>query len=368
MAQKLQDIEWPLLGLVTMVACIGFCMLYSAAHESMQPWALGQMARFIMGLGLFFLVAVVDIRFWLKWAYVFYIVTLVLLIAVDIRGAIGMGAQRWIDFGIIRLQPSEIMKISLILALAKYFHGLAAEDVRKNVSLLFPLFLVFTPVVLVLIQPDLGTAMLLLMGAGAIFFVSGVQMWKFATVFFAGVGSIPILWTLLHDYQKNRILTFLDPQRDPLGAGYHILQSIIAIGSGGALGKGYLQGTQSHLDFLPEQQTDFIFTMYSEEFGLLGAFVLIALYSCILAYGYVIALRSKSHFGHLLGFGLTTNFFLYLAINMSMVMGIVPVVGVPLPLMSYGGSAMLAVMAGFGFIMNVHIHRDIRIARVDGLV
>ena len=364
LAVKLVNVNWMLVVLVTSIACVGFAMLYSAANGSWQPWAERQLLRYAVAALLMLAVAVVDIRLWLRAAYTFYALTFLLLIAVQVRGAIGMGAQRWIDLGLIQLQPSEFMKIALIMALARYFNSLTPEEVGQPTKLIVPALLVLVPALLVLKQPDLGTAMMLALGGAAMFFLAGVRWWKFALVLSGAAAAGPIAWRFLRDYQKNRIYTFLDPESDPLGAGYHSLQSKIAIGSGGTFGKGFLEGTQSHLNFLPERQTDFIFTMLAEEFGLAGGLGLLALYSLVFVYGYAIAFRSRSHFGKLLAFGITTNIFLYVFINTAMVIGLIPVVGVPLPLISYGGSAMVTVMLGFGLLMNVSIHRDVRISRL----
>ena len=362
-ADKLISVNWGLVLLLCLLASIGFAMLYSAANGSFQPWAARQMVRFGIALLLMIGVALVDIRVWLRVAYAIYVVALLLLIAVELRGAIGMGAQRWIDLGVIQLQPSELMKVAVVLALARYFNGVPIEEIGRITKLIVPILLVMVPAVLVLKQPDLGTALMLIMGGGALFFLAGVRLWKFAVVLVATGALVPIAWRFLRDYQKKRIYTFLDPENDPLGAGYHILQSKIALGSGGIFGKGFLLGTQSHLSFLPERQTDFIFTMLAEEWGLVGGLVLIGLYSLVFVYGYAIALLSRNHFGRLLAFGITINFFLYVFINTAMVMGLIPVVGVPLPLISYGGTAMLTVMFGFGLLMSVYIHRDVRIGR-----
>ena len=291
---------------------------------------------------------------------------IVLLVAVEVVGSIGMGAQRWINLGIIKLQPSELMKVGLALALARYFHGISTEDVRRIPYLFVPLMLIAMPSALVLKQPDLGTALFLIMMGGAVFFVAGVRLWKFCIVLAATGAAVPIVWSTLRSYQQKRILTFLDPESDPLGAGYHILQSKIALGSGGLFGKGFMQGSQSHLNFLPEKQTDFIFTMMAEEFGMVGGLVLLGLYILIMIYGFAIGLRSRSHFGRLLALGLTSMLFLYVFINIAMVMGLIPVVGVPLPLISYGGTAMLTLMIGFGFLINVYVHRDVTISRTGG--
>ncbi len=361
--EKLWNVNWSLVLLLTVIAGIGFAMLYSAANGSWQPWAAKQAIRFGVAVAIMLGVALVDIRFWLKWAYLFYGITVVLLVAVEIRGAVGMGAQRWIDLGIIQLQPSELSKVAMVLVLARYFNGVTAEEIGRPLLLIVPILLVLVPAALVLKQPDLGTALMLVMGGGAVFFLAGVRWWKFALVIAGGGAAVPVVWRFLRDYQKNRIYTFLDPENDPLGAGYHSLQSKIAIGSGGVFGKGFMQGTQAHLSFLPERQTDFIFTMLAEEWGLLGGLVLLALYTLVFVYGFAIAFRSRSHFGRLLALGITINFFLYVFINTAMVMGLIPVVGVPLPLISYGGTAMLTVMFGFGLLIGVYVHRDTRISR-----
>jgi rod shape determining protein RodA len=367
LGNKLRQIRW---GMVVVLACvvgIGIAMLYSAANGSFQPWASRQLVRFAAGLILMLGVACVDIRFWLRYAYAIYGIALVLLVWVDVAGVAGMGAQRWVGIGPITIQPSEVMKVSLVVVLARYFHGLSAEDAGRILPLLWPLILVVVPVLLVLKQPDLGTAVMLLLAAGAVFFLAGVRVWMFGVALAGAGGILPVAWTHLKDYQRDRILTFLNPDSDPLGAGYHILQSKIALGSGGLFGRGFLQGTQSHLNFLPEKQTDFIFTMLAEEWGLIGGVVLLTLYLTLVAYGYGIGLRSRSQFGRILALGLTTMFFLYIFINVAMVMGLVPVVGVPLPLISYGGTAMVTLLVAFGMVLGVYIHRDTIIGRRDGL-
>lgn len=361
LAQKIWDMNWGFVLLICATASVGFLMLYSAADGHLEPWASRQMMRFGVGLMLMFVVALVDIRIWLNLAYPLYAIALVLLGTVEVMGVVGMGARRWIDFGLFQLQPSEVMKIALIMALARYFHNLGLEDVRRIRWLMPPLFLVLVPAALVMRQPDLGTALMLVAGAGIVFFVAGVRLWKFALIIGAAVPAGFFAFQFLHDYQKNRVLTFLNPERDPLGAGYHILQSKIALGSGGVFGKGLLLGTQSHLNYLPEMRTDFIFSMLAEEFGMVGGLLLFSLYILLIAYGYAIAYRSRNHFGKLLAIGMTGIFFLYIFINVAMVMGLVPVVGVPLPLISYGGTAMLTLLIGFGLIMSVYLHRDVDI-------
>lgn len=364
---KLRQIRWGMVAVLVCIAAIGVATLYSAGNGNMQPWAVRQLVRFLIGLALMLAVACVDIRVWLRYAYVIYGVGLVLLVWVDIAGHTGMGAQRWLSLGPMTIQPSEVMKVALVLVLARHFHSVSAEDSGDLLHLIWPALLLALPAVLVLAQPDLGTAMMLTFAAAAVFFLAGVRVWVFALAAAAAGGVLPLAWGHLKEYQKNRILTFVNPESDPLGAGYHILQSKIALGSGGLFGRGFLEGTQSHLNFLPEKQTDFIFTMLAEEWGLIGGIVLLVLYLTLVAYGYAIGLRSRSQFGRILALGLTTMFFLYIFINVAMVMGLVPVVGVPLPLISYGGTAMITVLIGFGMVLGVYVHRDVIIGRRGGL-
>ena len=364
LVDKLGRISWGLIFLTSVIACIGFGMLYSAADGNMNPWASRQILRFAAGLIVVLVIAVIDIRIWMRWAYVIYLATLATLFAVEFFGLIGMGAQRWLYFGWFQLQPSELMKIALVLALARYFHRMTLDDARRPALLVTPILMLLAPMVLVLRQPDLGTAAMLVVGAGAIFFVSGVALRYFAIGGAIAAAGVPIAWQFLREYQRERILTFLNPEADPLGAGYHILQSKIALGSGGLFGRGFMHGTQSHLSFLPEHQTDFIFTMLAEELGLVGAATLIGLYVLLFAYGFAIALRARNHFGRLLGIGLTTTLFLYVFINIAMVVGLIPVVGVPLPLISYGGTAMITVLFSLGLLMCVFVHRDEQINRL----
>lgn len=364
--EKLWQISWSFVLLLCVIASFGFAMLYSAAHGSWQPWAFPQMARFVVGLGLLVAIALVDIRTIMRYTYGFYFVVLALLIVVDVKGVIGGGAQRWIDLGFINLQPSEMMKAGIVLVLARYFQGINNEDIGNPLVLLVPILLLAVPFALILIQPDLGTAGVVAMGATVMFFLAGVRIWKFLVIGAAGLAAVPIAWSMLREYQQNRVLTFLNPERDPLGAGYHILQSKIALGSGGIFGKGFMEGTQSHLNFLPERQTDFIFTMLAEELGLVGALTLLALYVIVMIYGFAIAFRARHQFGRLVAAGITSTLFFYFFINMSMVMGLIPVVGVPLPLISYGGTAMLNLMFCAGLLMNVWVHRDVQMAARGG--
>jgi rod shape determining protein RodA len=363
LAEKLGQLNWGLVVVVTLIAAVGFAMLYSAANGNFNPWASRQMVRFGVGMGVMIGLALVDVRIWLRNAYIIYLGALALLVAVEFIGTAGMGAQRWISLGPLNVQPSEVMKIALVIVLARYFHALPEGAVTKMRYLIWPVLLSVAPAALVLRQPDLGTAMMLLMIAGALFFIAGVRLWKFGLVIGLGLGAIPVAWQFLKPYQKQRIFTFLDPESDPLGAGYHILQSKIALGSGGLTGKGFLRGSQAHLNFLPEKQTDFIFTMLAEEFGLAGGIGLLALYSLVLVYGFSIAFSAHSQFGRLLALGVTSTFFLYVFINIAMVMGLIPVVGVPLPLISYGGTSMLTLLIGFGLLMGVHVHRDVLVGR-----
>ncbi|MCE3231710.1 MAG: cell wall shape-determining protein [Alphaproteobacteria bacterium] len=356
----LRQINPWVIGLLILIASIGFLMLYSAANGNMAPWAWKQMLRFSIGFVIMFVVALVDSRTWMAYAYPLYAVSLLLLLGVEVMGFMGKGAIRWIDLYIIQLQPSELMKIALILALGRYFHKRTLEEIRRLPTLAFPLALILMPTLLAMRQPDLGTAIILILCGSTIFFAAGVQWWKFAITGGSVLAAIPALWTLLHDYQKKRVLTFLNPENDPTNSGYHITQSKIALGSGGITGKGFLQGTQSHLNFLPEKQTDFIFTMFSEEFGLIGGIALLALYSALLAYGFQVAMASRNSFGRLVAIGMTTTVFLYVFINMAMVMGMLPVVGIPLPLISYGGTALLTLLIGQGLIFSVAIHHNVR--------
>jgi len=346
------------------VASFGFLMLYSVAGGSLNPWAEPQMKRFAVAMVLSLIVAMVPIWFWRNMAVLAYVVAFVLLLAVEFLGFVGMGAQRWLDLGFMRLQPSELMKVCIVLFLAAYYDWLPLKKVSRPLWVALPLLCVLAPTFLVLIQPDLGTALMVSLGGGAVMFLAGVHWAYFASVLAAGVGAVVAVfesrgttWQLLHDYQFRRIDTFLDPANDPLGAGYHITQAKIALGSGGWTGKGFMQGTQSRLNFLPEKHTDFIFTTLAEEFGFVGAFALLTLYALIIFFCVVSALQNKDRFSSLLTLGIATTFFLYFAVNMSMVMGLAPVVGVPLPLVSYGGSAMMVLLMAFGLVQSAHVHR-----------
>ncbi len=363
-ARKVLYLNWPIILLVTAVASVGFLMLYSVAGGSFRPWVEPQMKRFGVGLVAMFIVAMVPIWFWRNMAALAYVVSLILLLLVEFIGVTGMGAQRWIDLGFMRLQPSELAKITLVMFLAAYYDWLPMKKVSHPFWVAVPLFFVMLPTFLVLTQPDLGTALLLVFGGGGLMFLAGVHWAYFAAVTASGVALVATVlqsrgtsWQLLKDYQFRRIDTFIDPSQDPLDAGYHITQAKIALGSGGWTGRGFMQGTQSRLNFLPEKHTDFIFTTLAEEFGFIGGMSLLALYALIIVFCIATALSNKDRFASLLTLGIALTFFLYFAVNMSMVMGLAPVVGVPLPLVSYGGSAMLVLMVAFGLIQSAHIHK-----------
>jgi rod shape determining protein RodA len=362
--RKLLYFNWGLALLLTAAAGFGFMMLYSVAGGSLQPWAEPQMKRFAVGMVAMLAVAMVPIWFWRNMAGLAYLLGVALLVLVEFVGDIGMGAQRWIDLGFVRLQPSEVMKIGTIMILAAYYDWLDLRKVSHPFWVLVPLALILLPTFLVLKQPDLGTALLLVIGGGIVMFAAGVSLWYFGAVIAAGIGLVTVVmesrgtaWQLLKDYQYQRLDTFLDPGSDPLGAGYHITQAKIALGSGGWAGRGWMEGTQSRLNFLPEKHTDFIFTTLGEEFGFVGGISLLAIYALIVIFCIHSAMHNKDRFGALVTLGLGGTFFMFFAVNMSMVMGLAPVVGVPLPLVSYGGTAMMMLLIGFGLVQSAHVHR-----------
>ncbi|HQU69163.1 MAG TPA: rod shape-determining protein RodA [Albidovulum sp.] len=362
--RKVLYVNWPLAVLLTAVACFGFLMLYSVAGGRLEVWAEPQMKRFIAGMVAMLVFGFVPIWFWRNISALVYVVSLLLLVAVDLFGDIGMGAQRWLELGPLRIQPSELMKVALVLFLAAYYDWLDIKRISRPLWVLIPVILILMPTFLVLVQPDLGTALLLIAGGGIVMFAAGVSLWYFGTVIvlvvallFAIFESRGTDWQLLEDYQFRRIDTFVDPGADPLGAGYNIMQAQIALGSGGWAGKGFMQGTQSRLNFLPEKHTDFIFTTLAEEFGFLGAFSLLILYGLIVGFCIFSAMTNRDRFSALLTYGIAGTFFLLFTVNMSMVMGLMPVVGVPLPLVSYGGTAMMVLLGAFGIVQSAHIHR-----------
>tara|TARA_R110002051_G_scaffold83650_9_gene148370 strand:- start:50145 stop:51284 length:1140 start_codon:yes stop_codon:yes gene_type:complete len=362
--RKLLHLNWPVILLLSAVSGAGFIMLYSVAGGSADPWMAPQAKRFGVGMVMMIGVAMVPIWFWRNISALAFGLSIMLLIGVDLFGSVGMGAQRWIDLGFIRLQPSELTKITLVMALAAYYDWLPSGKTSHPVWVIVPVLLILLPSALVLRQPDLGTALLLLLGGGTIMFLAGVHWAYFVTVIAAGFGTVFAVfqsrgtpWQLLQDYQYRRLDTFLDPTSDPLGASYNITQAKIAFGSGGWTGRGFMQGTQSRLNFLPEKQTDFIFTTLAEEFGFIGASTLLLLYVLIVVFCIASAISNKDRYASLLTLGITMTFFLFFAVNMAMVTGLAPVVGVPLPLVSYGGTAMLVLLLAFGLIQSAHVHR-----------
>ena len=362
--RKILYLNWALLLLLVSVAGVGFLMLYSVAGGSFSPWVEPQIKRFALGVFVMLFVAMIPIWFWRNVSALAYLGSLALLLAVEFFGTVGMGAQRWIDIGFMRLQPSELTKITLVMLLAAYYDWLPPNKTSRPLWVLLPVLMILIPTFMVLRQPDLGTSILLLAAGGGIMFLAGVHWAYFTAVIGAGIGLITAVfksrgtdWQLLKDYQYRRIDTFLDPSTDPLGAGYHITQSKIALGSGGWTGRGFMQGTQSRLNFLPEKHTDFIFTTLAEEFGFLGGISLLGLYTLIIVFCVAGALAARDRFSSLITWGVAITFFLFFAVNMSMVMGLAPVVGVPLPMVSYGGSAMLVLLAAFGLVQSAHVHR-----------
>ncbi len=361
---KLQSINYPLLGLIIALFFVGIAALYSISNGDFNSWPLKHSQRFIIGLIIFFLVIFFDLRVIFGYAYVIYFLSIISLVIIPFFGIESNGATRWINIAGISLQPSEFVKYTLILALAKYFHSIN-NDSGFIKTLIIPLIITIVPVLLVITQPDLGTALIILIGGLSLFWISGLNYKYFIVGVFSILCSLPILWQYLKDYQKDRVLTFFNPERDPLGNGYHIMQSKIALGSGGIFGKGYMEGTQSHLNFLPEMQTDFIFTMLGEEFGFIGTLLLLLIYAALIMISIRLALKSRSLFSKYLSLGVCNVFFIYVFVNIGMVTGLLPVVGVPLPFISYGGSSMLAVMFGFGLLMNCYINRNIIIEKTN---
>ena len=357
--EKLYEINWAFVLLIMLIGVIGVAMLYSVEGGAWDPYASRHIVRFGLGFAVMLTVALFPPRFWMGIAYPAYLGALILLVGVEVMGVTAMGAQRWLEIGPIRMQPSEFMKIALVLALARYYHDLPDEHVSSLGGLIVPALMIAAPMGLIIMQPDLGTSLLLGATGAAIVFMAGLSWWVILTAsVFALAGAAVYLRFFIQPYQLERIMVFLNPESEPMGAGYQILQSKIAIGSGGVAGKGYMQGTQASLDFLPEKQTDFIFTMLAEEFGFMGAITVLGLYALVLANAILIAASCKSAFLRLTVMGVATTFALYVFINAGMVMGLLPVVGVPLPMISYGGTVMLTVLFGLGLILGAHVHRN----------
>lgn len=349
----LARLPWRLIWLVALICTIGVVTLYSAAGGSMSPWALKQsliiFAFAMVAVGISY----IPESFIKQVTFPTYVVILVLLILVEMVGFVGKGAQRWVDLGFIRLQPSEFMKPAIVLMLARFYDLLPAADVRKWRGLWPAALLVLVPWALIIVQPDLGTATMVLVGGVTVMFLAGLPMWYFVSAGVALAAALPVVYALMHDYQRRRVLIFMDPEADPLGAGYHISQSKIAIGSGGLWGKGYLNGSQSHLDYLPEGHTDFVFATFVEEWGMVGGALLIIAFGMVVWWGMKVAMNAKTRFGQLGAAGLTTTIFFYFTVNLMMVMGMAPVVGIPLPLVSFGGSAVMTVMICLGLLMGI---------------
>ena len=365
LVRKFVRSNWLFVLCVCLLAGVGYTALYSAAGGAPVPYANGQLVRFLVALGLMLGIAMVDIRLIAKISWPAYALGIFLLLVVMKFGHTGLGAKRWMTVGGVEIQPSELIKLFLTLALAAYFHRATQERLNHILFLLPAVGVILLPVGLILKEPNLGTAVITALIGATVMLGAGVRWWKFALVLGVLVVAAPLLYHHLHDYQRARIITFMNPGSDPLGAGYNIIQSKIALGSGGFTGQGYLHGTQNQLNFLPEKQTDFVFTIIAEEFGFLGSIAVLGLLFSIVAMALYTALCSAHVYGRLVALGVGTNFFLYCFVNLSMVMGLIPVGGVPLPLISYGGSALTAVMLGFGVLMSVHVHRDVEFANEE---
>ncbi len=359
---KLWRVNWVLVLLLCALAGVGYVALYSAAGGAPEPYASRHILRFGVGLALMLGIGLIDIRWVARLSWPVYGASVGLLVLVLRIGHVGKGAQRWLDLGGLQVQPSELAKIGLVMALAAWFRRASWAQMGNPLFLLVPVLLVLLPVGLILKEPNLGTAVIVGLVGAAMFLAAGIRWWAVALVLLPAPFAARFAFDHMHDYQRARITTFLNPESDPLGAGYNIIQSKIAMGSGGMWGKGFLHGTQGQLDFLPEKQTDFIFTTLAEEFGLVGGLAVMALLACIVCAGMLVALRCRHRYGRLLALGVSTNFFMYAFVNLAMVVGAIPVGGVPLPLVSHGGSAMLMAMFGFGLLMSVHVHRDVEFA------
>jgi len=368
---KLSEIDWRLAGLLAVVACTGGLMLYSVGGQSWQPWAAAHLIRFAVLFLMMLALALVQPRWWYAVAYPTYGFILLLLLLVEFTplGYTAGGAKNWLNLGVTRIQPAEFMKIGLVLALARWYHGATAEEARFHWKLIIPAAMVGVPFLLVANQPDLGSAMLIGLTGAAVIFAAGLS-WKIVVALGAAAAAVvpPFVMFGMHEYQRNRVLTFLNPESDPSGTGYHIIQSKIAMGSGGVLGKGFGLGSQSHLEFLPEKHTDFIFSARAEEFGFIGAFGLLACFAAIILISLRIAALSHNHFGRMAAAGVVATFAAYVLINGAMVMGLAPVVGVPMPLLSWGGSMMLTVMIGFGLVQSVRVHRYMELPKSGGVI
>jgi rod shape determining protein RodA len=355
---KILALDFSLIFLILLLGVISIFAMYSTEQGKFGYYTQSHLYRFCVFFVIFLIISFFRVQFWFKSAYLFYLVILILLFAVDFFGVTASGSKRWINLLFINLQPSELMKVSLIIFLSRYYHKIPLEHVTSVKHILIPMLALAVPVFLVISQPDLGTAVLIALGGIAVIWLTGFNIKYFLYSSLIFICLVPLGISILKPYQKSRILTFLNPERDPLGAGYQIIQSKIAVGSGGIAGKGYLKGSQSYLDYLPEKHTDFIFTLYSEEFGFIGSILLLMIYVMIIYRIIAIGKKSRNNFARLYCFSFATAFFSYVAINMSMVLGLLPIVGAPLPIMSYGGSSMLAMMIGLGVVMSCNIYKD----------
>lgn len=361
--ERILHLNWSIIAMVLAIGLTGVVTQYSVAGENFGPWAWRHVVRLIVAVGLMVVIANISLRTVFRSAYFIYGGLALALLAVDLFGTINMGAQRWLDLGLIKFQPSELMRIGMVLALAKYYQSVEVSDISRLRYLIIPVLIICVPAFFILRQPDLGTAILLVVIGFSVLFLSGLSVRYFIL---AGVGlaaSFPVVWTRLQTYQQNRILTFFDPERDPLGAGYHIIQSKIGIGSGGLTGKGLGDGTQSRLNFLPEKHTDFIFTIFAEETGFIGSLFLIGLFVALLIGLFMITRDLKTHFGRLVVSGFAVSLFLYFFVNLAMVMGLAPVVGVPLPFVSYGGTSLLTFSIAMGLILCVDRQASMEVGR-----
>ncbi|MBT4951927.1 MAG: rod shape-determining protein RodA [Pelagibacteraceae bacterium] len=358
--EKIKNLNYLLIFLLILLSFIGAAGLYSAAEGSYQPWTSRHLIRFYIFLIMAVIISVIDIKIIYKYSYLLFILSLVLLISVEIIGVLGKGATRWIKIFGFSIQPSELVKVTIILALAKFYHDLKFENIKKISFLFFPFLILTIPFIFVVMQPDLGTSLSILILGVFILFLAGIRLWKFLLGFTVIIISIPLFLRFIKPYQRDRVISFLDPESDPLGQGYQLIQSKIALGSGGGTGKGFLQGTQSYLEYLPEKQTDFIFTLIGEEFGFLGTIFIIFLFILLIGVCYFISIKCFHVFGRIIALGVASNIFIYVFMNIAMVSGLMPVVGIPLPLISYGGSVMLSIMISIGLVLNVELNYNLK--------
>jgi rod shape determining protein RodA len=362
LTQFLQRMPWHIIWLLTAIVAIGVILQIDAADGHWAPYAWRHAARFGIGLGIIMVILMLSPRQIMHLSMAGYFVCLALLLVVEMLGHTAGGAQSWLKLGFINIQPSEIMRLAMIMVLAQFYHMVSLQEASKTINVIIAAAIVLLPVVIIILQPDLGTAMMLMITGVGVMFAAGVRWRWFIAAFGGALALLPIAWMfLLHDYQQRRILSFFNPESDPLGAGYHVLQSKIAIGSAGFFGKGFLGGTQAHLKFLPEKHTDFIFTLLTEDFGLFGALILMTLLVLLIISCVRVAMRTRNHFMAVTVMGVTWSIFAYTMVNLAMAMGLMPVVGVPLPFVSYGGSSLLTFMAGMGLVIHAHVYRDERL-------